>query len=192
MLRRQRITSASSLSVSGRELVPSSWVVVGSVLETLGSRGVSDWWLDPVCFGTESLFCTLCPLGEPEIAIGHEPRIEPWLPRNRIACQVSRIGGRCHHSKNEPRERKSNPEKDLSSDREPSANSGLDIETKIFSATSRRRSFFVDIPFYRTTYLKMKRSIMTKAFWEGFQGVSSSRVGLPSAPQDLGRKPSSH
>jgi hypothetical protein len=22
---------------------------------------------------------TLCPLGEPEIAIGHEPRIEPWL-----------------------------------------------------------------------------------------------------------------
>ena len=42
---------------------------------------------------------TLCPLGEPEIAIGHEPRIEPWLPRNRIACQVSRAGGRCHHSK---------------------------------------------------------------------------------------------
>src|SRR4029077_1839290 len=54
VLRRQRITSASSLSVSGRELVPSSWVVVGSVLETLGSRGVSDRWSDPVCFGTES------------------------------------------------------------------------------------------------------------------------------------------
>ena len=30
VLRRQRITSASSLSVSGRELVPFSWVVVGS------------------------------------------------------------------------------------------------------------------------------------------------------------------
>ena len=42
---------------------------------------------------------TLCPLGEPEIAIGLEPRIEPWLPRNRIACQVSRAGGRCHYSK---------------------------------------------------------------------------------------------
>ena len=42
---------------------------------------------------------TLCPLGEPEIAIGYEPRIEPWLPRNRIACQVSRIDGRCHHEK---------------------------------------------------------------------------------------------
>ena len=57
----QRITSASSLSVSGRELVPSSWVVVGSVLETLGSRGVSDRWSDPVCCGTESLFSRYAP-----------------------------------------------------------------------------------------------------------------------------------
>ncbi len=57
---------------------------------------------------------------------------------------------------NEPRERKSNPEKNLSSNREPSANSGLDIETKNLSATSRRRSFFVDIPFYRTTHLKLR------------------------------------
>jgi len=58
---------------------------------------------------------------------------------------------------NEPRERKSNPEKNLSSDREPSANSGLDIETENFSATGRGRSFFVDIPFYRTIYLKMRQ-----------------------------------
>ena len=57
---------------------------------------------------------------------------------------------------NEPRERKSNPEKNLSSNREPSTNSGLDIETKNLSATSRRRSFFVDIPFYRTTYLILR------------------------------------
>src|SRR6202040_3008879 len=54
VLRRQRVTSASSLSVSGKKLVPSSWVVVGWVLETLGSREVSDRWSDPVCFGTES------------------------------------------------------------------------------------------------------------------------------------------
>ena len=54
---------------------------------------------------------------------------------------------------NEPRKRKSNPEKNLSSDREPSANSGLDVETKNFSAIGLGRSFFVDIPFYRTTYL---------------------------------------
>jgi hypothetical protein len=57
---------------------------------------------------------------------------------------------------NEQTERKTNPEKNLSSDREPSANSGLDIETKNLSATGRRRSFFVDIPFYRTTYLRMR------------------------------------
>ena len=30
------------------------WVVVGSVLEMLSSRGVSNRWSDPVCFGTES------------------------------------------------------------------------------------------------------------------------------------------
>jgi hypothetical protein len=46
-------------------------------------------------------------------------------------------------------------EEPLERSRGLSANSGLDIETKIFSATSRRRSFFVDIPFYRTTYLIM-------------------------------------
>ena len=57
---------------------------------------------------------------------------------------------------NEPRERNSNPEQNLSSNREPSANSGLDLETKNFSATSRRRSFFVDIPFYRTSYLILR------------------------------------
>jgi hypothetical protein len=27
---------------------------------------------------------TLCPLGEPEIAIGHEPRIEPWLTTSHL------------------------------------------------------------------------------------------------------------
>ena len=65
---------------------------------------------------------------------------------------------------NEPRGRKSNPEKNLSSDREPSANSGLDIETKNFSATGRRRSFFVDIPFYRTTYLTMRQCTLRERF----------------------------
>jgi hypothetical protein len=35
--------------------------VVGSVLETLGSRGVSDRWSDPVCFGTESPFSRYAP-----------------------------------------------------------------------------------------------------------------------------------
>jgi hypothetical protein len=102
---------------------------------------------------------TLCPLGEPEIAIGHEPRIEPWLPRksNRLPSFKSRRT--LSLLENEPRERNSSPEKNLSNNREPSANSGLDTETKNFSTTGRRRSFFVDIPFYRTTYLKMGRLV---------------------------------
>src|SRR5215469_6807018 len=33
----------------------------------------------PVCNSHRVTHFTLCPLGEPEIAIGHEPRIEPWL-----------------------------------------------------------------------------------------------------------------
>ena len=43
---------------------------------------------------------------------------EPWFPRNRIACQVSRTDGRCHHQKMKPRERKSKPEQNLLSNRE--------------------------------------------------------------------------
>jgi hypothetical protein len=47
--------------------------------------------------------------------------------------------------------------KPLERSRGISANSGLDIEIKNFSATGRRRSFFVDIPFYRTSYLVLRR-----------------------------------
>ena len=43
---------------------------------------------------------------------------------------------------NEPRKRKSHPEKNLSSDREPSANSGLDIETKKSLGYRPREKFF--------------------------------------------------
>src|SRR4029077_745304 len=49
---------------------------------------------------------------------------------------------------------------------------------KNFSATSRRRSFFVDIPFYRTSYLKMRHrqpasGIQWLLFnaWTGFVSV---------------------
>src|SRR5215472_10702057 len=37
---------------------------------------------------------TLCPLGQPEIAIGHEPRIEPWLTHLTImACRSLKLDG---------------------------------------------------------------------------------------------------
>ena len=44
--------------------------------------------------------------------------------------------------------------KERKSNSEPSADSGLDLETKFFLGHAQRRSFSVDIPSYRTTYLK--------------------------------------
>jgi hypothetical protein len=49
--------------------------------------------------------------------------------------------------KNEPREWKSNPEKNLSSDREPSANSGLDLETKTSRLPAEGEAFLLTSPF---------------------------------------------
>src|ERR1700752_4852183 len=84
----------------------------------------------------------------------HRPRASD---RTMVATELNRLPSfksrrTLSPLENEPRERKSNPEKNLSSYREPSANSGLDIETENFSGPGRGRSFFVDIPFYRTTY----------------------------------------
>ena len=55
--RATKLVPASSLSISGEEGFPSlgfSPVVVGRVLEMLGSRGVSVNEIGPACFGTES------------------------------------------------------------------------------------------------------------------------------------------
>src|SRR6516165_11507860 len=125
---------------------------------------------------------TLCPLGEPEIAIGHEPRIEPWLPRksNRLPSFKSRRT--LSLLENEPRERNSSPEKNLSNNREPSANSGLDTETKNFSTTGRRRSFFVDIPFYRTIYLRLRcmAIFVLRNFGSPWLPAEPTRAQLPT------------
>jgi hypothetical protein len=46
------------------------------------------------CASARVTHYTLCPLGEPEIAIGHEPRIEPWLPRKRpVRLPLSQLDG---------------------------------------------------------------------------------------------------
>jgi hypothetical protein len=59
---------------------------------------------------------------------------------------------------NEPKEtEEQSREEPLEQSRDIPAGSGLDIETKNISATARGRCFFVDIPFYRTTYLRMRR-----------------------------------
>jgi len=74
------VASAGSLSVSGEKafhLWEFTLSIVGRVLEMLGSRGVSVNEIGPVCFGTELPISRYARLGEPEIAIGHEPWIEP-------------------------------------------------------------------------------------------------------------------
>src|SRR6266404_9635578 len=48
----------------------------------------------PVCNSHRVTHYTLCRLGEPEIAIGHEPRIEPWLTLNTsLACRSFELDG---------------------------------------------------------------------------------------------------
>ena len=106
---------------------------------------------------------------------------------NRIACQVSRIDGRRNHPNMKPRERKSKPEKTLSSDREPSANSGLDIETKDLSATGRGRTLFVDIPFYRTTYLSLRLLVIMRILEAGTR-LRTSMASLRRATVPLKRR----
>jgi len=51
-----------------------------------------------MCSGTQVSLLTLCPLGQPNKAIGHESQIELWLPhvnRNRFACCTSEIDRVC-------------------------------------------------------------------------------------------------
>jgi len=125
--------------------------VVGSVLETLGSRGVSDRWSDPVCFGTSHRSHARPPR---RTRNSDRPRASD---RTMVATESNRLPSFKNRPAQSPRENETkgteeqSREEPLERSRGLSANSGLDIETKIFSATSRRRSFFVDIPFYRTT-----------------------------------------
>ena len=81
---------------------------------------------------------------------------------------------------NEPKEtEEQSREEPLEQSRDIPAGSGLDIETKNFSATARGRSFFVDIPFYRTTYLRMRR-ISELLVRSGFPNAYSNQTGLTS------------
>jgi len=52
--------------------------------------------------------------------------------------------------------------KERKSNSEPSADSGLDLETKFFLGHAQRRSFSVDIPSYRTTYLRTRHFLANK------------------------------
>jgi hypothetical protein len=156
VLRRQRITSASSLSVSGKELVPSS-----------------QWW--SVRFLRRSVRGEYQIAGPTQCASAPSHRYHAMPPRRTrnsdrprasdrtmVATESNRLPSFKNRRTLSPRENgtKGTEEqaraKPLERSRGISANSGLDIETKNFSAAGRWRSFFVDIPFYRTTYLTVR------------------------------------
>jgi hypothetical protein len=66
--------------------------------------------------------------------------------------------------------------KPLERSRGISANGGLDIETKNFSATGRRRSFFVDIPFYRTSNLTVRLLVIMPVAVEKLDSEKSAKI----------------
>ena len=87
VLRRRKNSSASSLSVSGRELFdPPGWWSVWFLRRLV--RGKYQIAGPTLCASARSHRTQAIPLGGREIAICHEPRIEPWSPRNRIVCQL--------------------------------------------------------------------------------------------------------
>src|SRR6516165_11291410 len=73
--------------------------------------------------------------------------------------------------------------KERKSNAEPSADSGLDLETKFFSRSAQRRSFSVDIPSYlsqgETESLRATFKIETRS-------DTSSRTGGPAQAKQVG------
>ena len=107
--------------------------------------------------GTQSHDETLCPLGQPEKAIGHEPQIEPWLaPDNRFACRFQNwLASSRSHDENrwerKPQQLCQAVQRTESLGRKartiPAQPNGL--ESKKISG--RSRGVFLDFPFYRTS-----------------------------------------
>src|SRR5260370_11408274 len=85
---------------------------------------------------------TICPLGQPEKAIGLEPQIEPWLtPYDHTACPRSEAEGRRHPSKMNHGKGKITG---------PHSMKWAGCQDQLSASSSRRRSVSLDIPFYRT------------------------------------------
>src|SRR5437588_11420702 len=97
----------------------------------------------PVCLGHRVTHFTLCPLGQPEIAIGHEPRIEPWLTQSTtLACRSLNSMELPQVAEKLMRIKRQNPCSEADGKWAGSRETNLD--------SSRGRTFFLDIPFYRT------------------------------------------
>src|SRR6266478_1639403 len=89
---------------------------------------------------------TICPLGQPEKAIGLEPQIELWLafllPPYCLSHRKPKASSRQQHES----AKKENP-------KNRSTLHGLESRAKIFAPSSRRGIFSLDSPLYRTWLL---------------------------------------
>ena len=84
--------------------------VASRVLETLWFEGeYPPTMFRPLCSSNTGVSdYTLCPLGQPKKAIGHESQIGPWLPHSaivRLVCFRKRMGavttGKWNHREEE-------------------------------------------------------------------------------------------
>ena len=93
---------------------------------------------------------TICPLGQPNKAIGHESQIEPWLaianPLLAGAKEAELKNAKEYDSENSHGSGKENP---CFGEKCCSRQQGLDVR-KISSPGGSDEVFFLDIPFYRT------------------------------------------
>jgi hypothetical protein len=88
-LRRQISEITNSLSVSDRVRSISGYFLrrwLSGSRDTLVRERVSADLLGAACFGHQVSHPTLGPLGQPEKAMGHESRIEPWSPHLTAFC----------------------------------------------------------------------------------------------------------
>ena len=123
---------------------------------------------------------TICPLGQPEKAIGHESQIEPWLAhRHHAACPRQKPKAFCT-SKNESSKRKrlgTSPD-----------HAGWKPGPNLRRVLALGEVFCLDFPFYRTGYRtsssQRERTIAASDSWltdaeKPAQWKSVNRFSLP-------------
>jgi len=105
---------------------------------------------------------TLCPLAQPEKAIGHESQIEPWLALTTPLLDASETDERRYASKMNLENRKNRGSSHQYM--------GWMSERISLRLPVAGEVFFLDIPFYRT---------MLHALWPGEITIRQAQVMLP-------------
>ena len=135
---------------------------------------------------------TLCPLGQSNKAIGHESQIGPCVATHRVdncqACCVLRKRlapsrqGNGSAGKKDPWHADTKQDKRSGEDHSQSesarSNSRAECRDKNGAASSRRGDFFLDIPFYRTSAVRLlnRRQLPVDI------GISKSFVQIRNPP----------